>query len=152
MNFKLLRRAMFAWWWLSRGLTLGVRVMVLDQAGQVYLVRHSYVPGWHLPGGGVERGEDALEAVRRELVEETGIKARGAFQLHGLFHNRAYSSGDHVALFVLRDFEEGKRQASPFEIVDGGFFAIDDLPEGTSAATLRRLEEVLHGTPASPLW
>ena len=46
-----------------KGLTLGVRAQVYDAAGRVLLIRHSYLPGWHFPGGGVEFGETAPEAM-----------------------------------------------------------------------------------------
>jgi len=46
-----------------RGMTLGIRVAVLDGADKVFLIRHSYVPGWHFPGGGVEPGETIRQAL-----------------------------------------------------------------------------------------
>ena len=72
---KFLFRLLHLWFWLSRGLTLGVRGAVFDEAGRVFLIRHTYVKGWHLPGGGVEVGETALDALARELREELGIEA-----------------------------------------------------------------------------
>ena len=60
-----LRRAFHLYWLIARGMTLGVRAVVLDGGNKVFLVRHSYVAGWHLPGGGVEVGETFLEALRR---------------------------------------------------------------------------------------
>ena len=82
-------RALHAYWRFSRGLTLGVRGVVLDEADRVFLIRHTYVPGWHLPGGGVETGETALEALARELAEEGASSLGSAPSLHGVFFNGA---------------------------------------------------------------
>ena len=51
---RLIRRTMHLWWRLSRPMTLGVRAAILRD-GEVFLVRHGYIAGWHLPGGGVWR-------------------------------------------------------------------------------------------------
>src|SRR5208337_3494971 len=69
----------------SRPLTLGVRGVVIDEEERILLVRHTYVSGWHFPGGGVEVGETLLEALARELEEEVGVRLEKRPALHGLF-------------------------------------------------------------------
>src|SRR5262245_40510263 len=88
------------WFRLRRGVTLGVRAAVLDNEEQVLLVRHTYAPGWLLPGGGVERGESVFDAVRREVREEGGIVVTTDPILHGVFTNEENFPGDHIVCFV----------------------------------------------------
>ncbi len=63
------RRAFHLYWRWSRGVTLGVRGLVVDKDQRIFLVMHTYVPGWEMPGGGVEPGETMTEALARELLE-----------------------------------------------------------------------------------
>jgi 8-oxo-dGTP pyrophosphatase MutT (NUDIX family) len=136
-----------------RGMTLGVRAAVFDGEGRVFLVRHSYIPGWYLPGGGVEPGETLAAALDRELMEEGGIVLDRPAELFGLYLNRHISRRDHVALFVARDWRQPRQPKLPnLEIVDCGFFTLDDLPDGTTAATRRRLVEIRKRTAASSEW
>src|ERR1700756_3867643 len=93
-----LRRLFHLYWRFARGMTLGVRAVVLDRESRVFLVLHSYVAGWHLPGGGVEVGESIVDALRRELKEEGRIELIGEPELHGVFFNSHVSIGDHAAI------------------------------------------------------
>lgn len=52
---------------------LGSSCVIVDDDQRWLLVRHTYRPGWSLPGGGLSRGEDPPETARREMREELGI-------------------------------------------------------------------------------
>jgi 8-oxo-dGTP pyrophosphatase MutT (NUDIX family) len=152
LRFRVLKRAAHLYWRFARGMTLGVRGVVLDNAGQVFLVRHTYTPGWHFPGGGVEVGETSLSALSRELAEEARVEITGAPILHGIFLNRAASRRDHVLTYLVRDFRVLERKRPDGEIAQAGFFALDRLPDGTTRATRARLDEILSGRPPPPVW
>ena len=147
-----IRRVLHTYWRFARGLTLGVRALVIDPQGRVLLVKHSYVMGWHLPGGGVETGETIHDALARELAEEAGITALEPPVLQGIFFNSRVSRRDHVALFVIRAFRQDGGPRNRQEIVDYGFFARDALPPDTTRGTRARLAEVFDGAAVSPRW
>src|SRR3954464_7798528 len=106
---------------LFHALTVGVRGAVIDEHSRVFLVRHTYVRGWHLPGGGVEVGESAQEALRRELREEAGIELTGPPALHGIFFNSNASHRDHVAVYVVRAFSLVEEKRRDLEIAEASF-------------------------------
>lgn len=147
-----LRRVFHLYWRFARGMTLGVRAVVLDGDGRVFLVKHSYVSGWHLPGGGVEVGETFRDALRRELVEEGRIELIGEPPLHGLFHNSHVSRRDHVAVYVVRQFSQDRLPEANHEIVACGFFDATVLPEETTRGTRLRIAEVLEGRAPVATW
>jgi ADP-ribose pyrophosphatase YjhB (NUDIX family) len=149
---RLRLRLFHTWFLLARPMTLGVRALVLDARDGVLLVRHTYVPGWHLPGGGVERGETALDALTRELEEEGNIVLEEEPRLHGIFFNKAVSPRDHVVVYIVRRFRQSAPRAPDREIAEARFFARDALPQGVSRATRSRLAEVLEGAAVAPIW
>jgi 8-oxo-dGTP pyrophosphatase MutT (NUDIX family) len=137
---------------LTKGITLGVRALVLGPDGGVLLVRHTYVAGWYLPGGGVEPGETAAESLARELDEEAAIAIEGEAQLIGLFFNIIHRRRDHVALYRVDAFRPLRPFAPNAEILEARFFPLAELPEGTTTSTRRRVAEHLEGQPPSPYW
>jgi len=147
-----IRRIMHFYWRFSRAATLGARAMVIDGNGRIFLVKHSYVDGWHLPGGGVETGESLLEALTRELAEEGNIQLGASPQLYGIYFNKRASRRDHVALFVVREFRQDGNPKPNHEIIAHGFFPHDALPHDATRATRARVAEVFGEAAISELW
>src|SRR3972149_4070819 len=147
-----IRPLMHLYWRFSRPATLGARALVIDGSGRVFLIKHSYVDGWHLPGGGVETGETLLTALARELGEEGNIQLTAEPRLHGVFFNARVSRRDQVALYIVRDFRQDAPPAPNHEIVAHGFFAPDALPADTGRATRARIAEIFDGAPVGEMW
>src|ERR1700752_1822797 len=134
---RLLLLMMQPWFRLRRGMTLGVRAAIFDDQNRVFLVRHSYAPGWLFPGGGVERGETIYDAVAREVEEEGGIILDGPPVFHGLFSNESNFRGVHGPCFAFRCYMRRAWAPRP-EIKKTGFYPVPSVPEGTTGGTRRR--------------
>ena len=147
-----LRRVFHLYWRFARGMTLGVRAVVLDADNRIFLVKHSYVSGWHLPGGGVEVGETLRNALQRELMEEGRIDPVGEPRLHGVFLNSHVSRRDHVAVYVVSQYHQDRMPEPNREIIACGFFAAGKLPPDTTTGTRLRIAEVLEDRPILRTW
>jgi 8-oxo-dGTP pyrophosphatase MutT (NUDIX family) len=130
-----------AYWRVFQPVTLGARV-ILVRDGQVLLIRHSYRPGWFMPGGGIKRRETLEDAARREVREETGAEV-GELRLLGFYDNFGERKSDHIAIYVPERFELVGRHDE--EIAEVAFFPLDQLPEGVSRGTRARIEDYLAG-------
>jgi len=135
----------------TRPMTLGVRGLVVDGEGQVLLIRHTYVRGWHLPGGGVERGETAEQALGREMIEEAGVRLTGRPRLVSFHSNHVRFRGDHVLIYRIGDWEPCPA-TSVGEIAEIRWFAPDDLPAEITPSTRQRIAEALGGEEAKAHW
>ena len=139
-------------WRMQRALTLGAQGVVIDGENRVLLVRHGYRPGWHFPGGGVEWNETVEDALSRELSEEAGVTLTGRPVLHGLFTNFEKFPGDHIAVYLIRDWSRPVVPKANAEIRESGFYAKDALPEKTSTPTRRRIAEIFDRVAVSSKW
>jgi ADP-ribose pyrophosphatase YjhB (NUDIX family) len=147
-----LRRLLHLYWRFARGLTIGVRALVIDDAGRVFLVKHSYVAGWYLPGGGVEADETLGAALARELREEGNIELREPPRLFAVYFNQRISRRDHVALYVVRSFVQSAPPQPTSEIVAHGFFSPASLPDDATRATRERIAEVMENRSVADIW
>jgi ADP-ribose pyrophosphatase YjhB (NUDIX family) len=145
------RPLFFLWSRLTRGKTLGVRVLVQDDQSRVLLVRHTYLKGWWLPGGGVDAREAPQDAAMRELREEAGLIATSRPELISAHSNEKIFPGDHVLIYRIARYETGQR-TSLQEIAEVDFFALDALPDDLNRGTRARLAEIFDGAEVSPDW
>ena len=119
--------------------TLGVRAIIFNQENKVLLVKHHYIQGWYLPGGGVDKAENFIQALKRELDEELGISVDKINSLLGIYTNNYELKNDHIAIFVITEFSVTPKQSH--ELEEYGYFDLDNLPETISPGTRKRLLE-----------
>lgn len=143
MMIQLMRLAyllMKAYGWLVRPVVLGVR-MILMQEGEIVLVRHTYMPGWHFPGGGIQRGETPLEAAAREAREEVGAELLEPPTLVGVFSFFGDGRSNHVTVYLCQKFRLGKA-TDRWEIAERNSFAPDALPSELALSAREILREM----------
>ena len=145
-------RALHTYFLMRRGLTIGVRAIVRSDDGKFLLVRHTYTPGWHFPGGGVEKGETIEQALSNELLQETGLRLADKPVFHGVFLNNGVSKRDHVMAYLVG--VKGSVDAKPasIEIAEIGYFDFENLPPDTDPGTVRRMREIVCGDVKTENW
>ncbi len=131
---------------------MGAQGAVLKNETEVLLVRHAYRPGWHFPGGGVEKNETVRDTLRRELHEEVGVVVEGQPTLFGIYANFTAFPSDHVTFFVVHDWQRPTVPEPNWEIAEHAFFPLDALPDGTTKSVHRRLDELAGRTPVGDTW
>ncbi|MFO7680328.1 MAG: NUDIX domain-containing protein [Chloroflexota bacterium] len=138
------------YWKIFQPLTWGVRLLLIKNE-QILLVRHTYRPGWYLPGGGVKRRETFYEAARREAHEEAGAHLH-ALTFWGVYSNLRGDTSDHEVVLLCTEFELNGN--SDHEIAECRFFPLDSLPPGTARGVLKCVQEYLAGDhqPAVVEW
>jgi 8-oxo-dGTP pyrophosphatase MutT (NUDIX family) len=123
--------------WIARPLSLGVRVMMV-QDRRVLLIRQTYLDGWFLPGGGLHKGETLEQAARREIREEVQGDLR-SLTLLGTYSNFEEFKNDHTVVFFSDDFTLGG--GHDHEVAEIRFFPLDDLPPGLKPGYRQKVQE-----------
>ena len=149
---KSISKTLQFYWRRTRALTMGAQGVVLDSQDRVLLIRHTYRPGWHFPGGGVERNETIETTIARELEEEAGIHLKARPALFGVYANFKAFPSDHIALFVVKNWSQPVVPSPNREIAEQVFAPLDALPEGTIRPVHRRLEEILGRAQRQQHW
>ena len=113
----------------------GVRAIILDGRGEVLLQRRIDLACWGLPSGSVELDETALQALKREVREETALEVRQAEPMalySGPSQRFRYPNGDEIqcfsVAFIVCDWV-GEPRADGVEGSEVRFWPMDDLPK-----------------------
>jgi ADP-ribose pyrophosphatase YjhB (NUDIX family) len=133
-----------------RPTTVGVRAIVTNDSKQILLVKHTYTNEWHLPGGKVSKGENLLDALKRELSQEIGLEKINNIELLGTFSNFYEFKSDYISVFIINDFDIKK--VDHFEIEKISFFEINNMPTNISPGTKRRIEEYIENKKLDYKW
>jgi ADP-ribose pyrophosphatase YjhB (NUDIX family) len=138
------------WWRVRRPTVMGACAMVVNEKGEWLLVRHTYMRGWHFPGGGVGKRESVLAALYRELKEEVGVVPTKTPDLLGVYTNFADPRASHVAFYKVEQFEMSPQRN--LEIAEWRFFPPEALPPGTGRGPRNRVAEALGERTPDGLW
>ena len=118
--------------------TVSAAAIITDEEGKVLLLNHVLRPdsGWGYPGGFVDKGEQAEDAIRREVREETGI------ELNELRLGQVRTHGKHIEiLFFARPV--GEPEVRSREITELGWFGTDEIPKEMSQRQQEQIRKAL---------
>lgn len=152
MMNKTLQSLLHFYFFLRRGTTLGVRVLLVFRKSKVVLVKHTYQDGWWLPGGGVEHGHTLTETARKEIKEETGLVLGDDLRLLSMHLNKLVSNRDHIATFLATIDSDEMLSSSSAEISQVQLFDMHNLPSDVDAGSKRRIQEHLTSSSPSLYW
>lgn len=130
-------------------------VAVYVDSAFLLLVRSSYRAEWHLPGGGIRRGETPEAAARRELAEETGLNASVLLSIgtaYGVWDGRR----DRVHFFDLQLGELPTLKLDNREIIAARFVPMRELPSVAltepTVAYMKLRAEILQAAARAGSW
>ena len=130
------------YWRVTKPLSLGTRVMVIYK-DEVLLVRHTYVKGYFLPGGGMHKSELFKDCAIRELKEEVDLSVEN-LSLFGVFQSTQEQKYTTNVVYLCLLTKKPDLTIQRSELHEAGFFKLDDLPKETSPGTKRRIKEYLE--------
>ena len=128
----------------------GVRALIFNPRGEILLLRRLDMPRWCLPSGSVELEETALDALKREVAEETSLvvlKAEPMGLYSGPTQRFTYPNGDEIycfsIAFVVRQWE-GEPRPDGIEGSELRFFEMSQLPDDLVATHKPTIEDYAH--------
>ncbi len=118
--------------------TVTAGAIIFNQAGEILVLKHRFRAGsgWGLPGGFLERGEQPVDALRRELREELGLEIDEV----EIFAARSFRKPKQVEV-LFRGRADGPVSPRTMEVERAEWFSLDALPEGLPRDQRRFVEQ-----------
>jgi len=149
-TFKIVGSLMRLHWRIFKPFSIGVRAIIINGQGQILLVKHTYTELWYLPGGGVNKKEHLLDALKREMNEELGMTIKSPPSLLGTYSNFFEGKSDYVSIFVIKDFD--MKPSENLEIENWEFFEYQKIPDKISLGSKKRIKEYINQKEIDFIW
>jgi len=125
----------------QRKFTVSVGAIILNEENRVLLLDHLLRPkfSWGIPGGFINASEQPVDAIKREIFEETGL------QIEDIEMFRVRTIYRHVEILFLAR-AKGEARVKSLEITDAAWFSVDEMPEQMSSKHKELVRQVLTNT------
>jgi ADP-ribose pyrophosphatase len=105
-------------------------MMAVDEKKRVMMVRQYRLAAnqsmWEVPAGKVDEGENVLQAAKRELIEETGLRAKKWKKLVSFFPSPGYVE-EKMTIFLATELTQGEAQPMDDERIETRWFTKKEL-------------------------
>lgn len=127
------------------GIKINGAQAIVRRGDEILLIRTTYRPHWEFPGGKIEDLEAPESAAIRETKEEAHIFIKKIDRKLGTYQQKRIFTTITIHVYLAGEWEELDLWRPTIEIAERRFFKLSELPDDTSPATRRRIEELLSG-------
>jgi ADP-ribose pyrophosphatase len=115
-------------------------MMAVDDRKRILLVRQYRLPAerylWELPAGRLDPGETPLQAAKRELIEETGCRARRWTKLASFWVSPGYVQ-ERMTIYLAQDLTQGEASPMEDERIETRWFTAPEVARMIGAGTIQ---------------